>query len=160
MAAVRRDIHRLRVDQARPTYPGWAREHRHGTEQALARAEQREAALVQQLADDDARTLALTTAADASGWPLLYAIAFVAAGTRTALTAQESAMLNPMIRWEPGLLVRYHGSLADLHGVYRAYPCGCLQCGDHGEGAVRFQLVDEAGTVVVACVRPASITPH
>lgn len=68
-------------------------------------------------------------------------------------------MLNPMIRWEPGTLVRYHGSLTELHGLYAAHPCVCLNCGDHGDGAVRYQLADENGDVVVACVRARSITP-
>lgn len=68
-------------------------------------------------------------------------------------------MLNPMIAWEPGVLVRYHGSLTDLHGEYAAYPCPCLNCGDHGDGAVRFQLVDSSGCVVATCVRARSITP-
>lgn len=69
-------------------------------------------------------------------------------------------MLNPLIAWEPGLLVDYHGSLTDLHGVYQAYPCGCLNCTDRlGLPGVRFELRDQAGTVIVACVRPRSITP-
>lgn len=68
-------------------------------------------------------------------------------------------MLNPLIRWEPGTLVRYHGSLAELHGLYRAHPCTCLNCGDHGHGAVRYQLADDNGDVVVGCVRARSITP-
>lgn len=67
-------------------------------------------------------------------------------------------MLNPLIAWEPGTLVRYHGSLTDLHGVHRAYPCACLNCGDHGLGATRFQLVDAAGNVIASCVRARSIT--
>ncbi|MHB9857627.1 hypothetical protein [Streptomyces sp. YIM S03343] len=87
LAAVRRQIHRLRVDMTRPTYPGWAWEHRHGTEAALARAERQEAALVEALAAEEQHTLALTAAADASGWPLLYAIAHVAASTRPSLAA-------------------------------------------------------------------------
>lgn len=68
-------------------------------------------------------------------------------------------MLNPMIRWEPGTLVRYHGSLTELHGLYAAHPCTCLNCTDNqGLPGVRFELRDGA-TVVVACVRPRSITP-
>jgi hypothetical protein len=68
-------------------------------------------------------------------------------------------MLNPLVRWEPGTPVHYHGSLANLHGVYQAHPCACLNCGDHGLGAVRYQLLDEHGTVTVECVRARSITP-
>lgn len=68
-------------------------------------------------------------------------------------------MLNPLTDWEPGTLVRYHGSLTELHGLYAAHPCTCLNCDDHGDGAVRYQLSDEHGTVTVACVRPRSITP-
>lgn len=69
-------------------------------------------------------------------------------------------MLNPLIRWEPGLLVTYQGSLTTLHGTYHAYPCTCLNCVDHrGLPSVRFELRDTTGTVVVACVRPRSITP-
>lgn len=69
-------------------------------------------------------------------------------------------MLNPMTRWEPGTPVRYHGSLTDLHGQYEAHPCGCLNCTDNrGLPGVRFALKDAAGNVVVACVRPRSITP-
>ncbi|MEW2070025.1 hypothetical protein [Streptomyces sp. NPDC007346] len=67
-------------------------------------------------------------------------------------------MLNPMIRWEPGTLVRYHGSLAALHGVYTAHRCDCHQHDDQA-GTVRFALKDEDGTVVAYCVRPKSITP-
>lgn len=69
-------------------------------------------------------------------------------------------MLNPLVRWEPGQLVRYHGSLTNLHGVYRAYPCPCLNCGNLGDGAVRFQLLDEHGNVIASCVRARSITPE
>ena len=69
-------------------------------------------------------------------------------------------MLNPIIRWEPGLLVRYHGSLTQLHGIYAAHPCTCRRCDDPVYGAVRYRLADEAGTTIVSCVRPASITPE
>jgi hypothetical protein len=69
-------------------------------------------------------------------------------------------MLNPLIRWEPGTLVRYHGSLTALHGLYAAHPCVCLNCGDQGLGAVRYQLCDEHGHAVVSCVRARSITPE
>ena len=69
-------------------------------------------------------------------------------------------MLNPLTAWAPGTLVRYHGSLTSLHGTYQAHPCGCLNCVDsRGLPGVRFELRDAAGTVVVACVRPRSITP-
>lgn len=69
-------------------------------------------------------------------------------------------MLNPMTRWEPGTPVSYHGSLTDLHGQYEVHPCACLNCTDnHGLPGVRFELRDEHDTVVVACVRPRSITP-
>lgn len=67
-------------------------------------------------------------------------------------------MLNPMIRWEPGVLVRYHGSLTALHGVYAAHRCDCHQHDDQ-TGTVRFTLQDQDGTVVAHCVRPKSITP-
>jgi hypothetical protein len=66
-------------------------------------------------------------------------------------------VLNPMIRWEPGTQVRYHGSLTSLHGVYAAHPCGCHQH-DDDTGNVRFHLVDENGAVIATCVRPASLT--
>jgi hypothetical protein len=68
-------------------------------------------------------------------------------------------MLNPLTRWEPGILVRYHGSLADLHGTYQAHPCRCLRCDDPILGTARFRLVDASGTTVVSCVRARSITP-
>lgn len=68
-------------------------------------------------------------------------------------------MLNPLIRWEPGTPVRYHGTVTALHGVYRAYPCTCLDCDDPILGITRFQLVDQDGMVAVSCVRSASITP-
>ncbi|MFM9635960.1 hypothetical protein [Streptomyces turgidiscabies] len=69
-------------------------------------------------------------------------------------------MLNPLTHWTPGALVRYHGSLTDLHGTYQAYPCACLPCTDnHGVHGVRFALNDADGNTVVACVRPRSITP-
>lgn len=69
-------------------------------------------------------------------------------------------MLNPVIRWEPGVKVRYHGSLTELHGVYAAHPCGCLQCVDDRDlPGVRFALQDAHGTTIVGCVRPGSITP-
>lgn len=47
-------------------------------------------------------------------------------------------MMNPLIAWEPGTLVRYHGSHPDLcDGVYRAHPYtrghrGC--CAGEGPG--------------------------
>lgn len=157
LAAVRQQIRGLRIDMTRPNYPGWPLEHRHGTEAALDRLTRREAELADRLAADEARTTALADAAAASSYPLLYAIAYLAASTRT--TRSEPAMLNPMIRWEPGTTVRYHGSLTALHGVYAAYPCTCLQCSDDGDGAVRFQLVDTTGHVTVTCVRARSITP-
>jgi hypothetical protein len=68
-------------------------------------------------------------------------------------------MLNPLIRREPGTRVRYHGTLTDLHGTHRAYPCTCLNCGNLGDGAVRFQLADDTGRTVASCVRAHSITP-
>jgi len=67
-------------------------------------------------------------------------------------------VLNPLVRWEPGTLVRYHGSLTDLHGTYRAWPCDCLYH-DDDRMSVSFNLTNAAGNVVVACVRPRSITP-
>jgi hypothetical protein len=69
-------------------------------------------------------------------------------------------MLNPLTAWTPGLLVTYHGSLTNLHGVYEAHPCLCLGCVDgRGLPGVRFELRDETGDPVVTCVRPRSITP-
>ena len=69
-------------------------------------------------------------------------------------------MLNPLIAWEPGTLVDYHGSLTTLHGQYEAHPCPCLNCTDRlGLPGVRFELRDEHGTVIITCVRPRSITP-
>lgn len=69
-------------------------------------------------------------------------------------------MLNPVTAWTPGLLVTYRGSLTDLHGQYTAHPCGCLNCTDNrGLPGVRFELRNAHGTVIVACVRPRSITP-
>ncbi|MET8113792.1 hypothetical protein [Streptomyces prasinus] len=68
-------------------------------------------------------------------------------------------MLNPLIAWEPGTLVRYHGSLTDLHGVHHAHPCTCLRCDDPIIGTARFQLADSTGTVVATCVRARSLTP-
>lgn len=68
-------------------------------------------------------------------------------------------MLNPLIRWEPGARVRYHGSLTDLHGVYAAHPCRCLRCTDNDDlSGVRFALVNADGATVADCVRPRSIT--
>lgn len=68
-------------------------------------------------------------------------------------------MLNPLTGWEPGTLVRYHGSLTALHGVYAAHPCDCLRCDDPVYGSVRFRLTDEDSRTVASCVRAASITP-
>jgi hypothetical protein len=67
-------------------------------------------------------------------------------------------MLNPLTAWEPGTLVRYHGSLTDLHGEYRAHPCNCLRCDDPILGTARFLLVDEEGETAATCVRASSIT--
>jgi hypothetical protein len=68
-------------------------------------------------------------------------------------------MLNPLTGWEPGMLVRYHGSHPDLcDGVYKVHPCAWLRCDDPALGTVRYQLVDGAGRVVVSCVRARSIT--
>lgn len=68
-------------------------------------------------------------------------------------------MLNPMNTWQPGMLVRYHGSLTGSHGTYQAYPCGCLNCDGGRFGTVRFRLVDGDGQVAVTCVRARSISP-
>ncbi|MFD7705667.1 hypothetical protein [Streptomyces sp. NPDC059786] len=68
-------------------------------------------------------------------------------------------MLNPMCDWEPGVLVRYHGSITALHGIYAAYPCMCLNCDDPIIGTGRFRLLDEQGRVAVSCVRARSISP-
>ncbi|MGX1220336.1 hypothetical protein [Streptomyces ambofaciens] len=68
-------------------------------------------------------------------------------------------MLNPLIAWEPGTLVHYHGSLTNLHGNYRAYPCTCLDCDDPIIGSLRFKLLDQTDTTVASCVRARSITP-
>ncbi|NUO42413.1 MAG: hypothetical protein HOV82_10275 [Streptomyces sp.] len=67
-------------------------------------------------------------------------------------------MLNPMVGWEPGTLIRYHGSLTDLHGTYQAHPCICLRCDDPVYGSARYRLVDGTGRTVVSCVRARSIT--
>lgn len=67
-------------------------------------------------------------------------------------------MLNPMTGWEPGVLVRYHGSQAALHDVYQAHPCDCLNCDDPILGVARFRLVDSGDRTVLKCVRARSIT--
>lgn len=67
-------------------------------------------------------------------------------------------MLNPLTGFEPGTLVRYHGSLTAAHGVYRAGLCHCRDCDDPVTGTVRYQLTDEHGHVAVTCVRARSIT--
>jgi hypothetical protein len=66
-------------------------------------------------------------------------------------------MLNPLERWEPGTVVRYHGSLTALHGEYQAHPCDCLRCADDRR-AVRFALADDTGHIVIHHVQPRSIT--
>lgn len=66
-------------------------------------------------------------------------------------------MLNPLIRWKPGVLVRYHGSLTALHGLYAARPFTCLGCTDNHD--LPGVLKDTARDTVIACVRPSSITP-
>ncbi len=66
-------------------------------------------------------------------------------------------MLNPTIRWEPGVQVRYHGSLTALHGVYAAHPCRCMKHDDQ-RTSVSLQLADHTGTVTVTCVRPVSVS--
>lgn len=68
-------------------------------------------------------------------------------------------MLNPAIAWEPGTLVRYQGTLTDLHGAYQAHPCTCLRCDDPIIGTARFELRDDSGAIVASCVRARSITP-
>lgn len=69
-------------------------------------------------------------------------------------------MLNPITGFEPGLLVRYHGSLTTLHGLYQAHPCHCLRCDDPIVGSARFRLLDDQGQTVVTCVRARSLTPE
>lgn len=66
-------------------------------------------------------------------------------------------MLNPMVRWEPGTTVHYHGSITEAHGTYRAHPCDCYRCDDNG--TMRFRLADEQGRTVLTCARARSITP-
>lgn len=68
-------------------------------------------------------------------------------------------MLNPMTDWEPGTLVRYHGSITILHGTYAAHPCTCLNCDNPTLGTVRFRLVDDRGHTIATCVRAHNITP-
>lgn len=68
-------------------------------------------------------------------------------------------MLNPMIAWEPGVLVRYHGSLDGLDGSFHAHPCTCLNCEGPRCDSVRFRLIDADGQTVATCVRARSITP-
>lgn len=68
-------------------------------------------------------------------------------------------MLNPVIDYTPGILVRYHGSLTDLHGTYHAHPCTCLNCDHPDLGTARFRLADGSGKTVASCVRARSITP-
>lgn len=65
-------------------------------------------------------------------------------------------MLNPMIRWEPGTTVTYHGSLTHLHGNYQAFPCICLRCAGPARDTHRFEL--RSGDTVITCVRARSIT--
>lgn len=65
-------------------------------------------------------------------------------------------MLNPLVRWEPGTVVTYRGSVTEAHGTYQAYQCGCHRHDDE-RTSVRFQLADETGHVAVTCVRPGSI---
>ncbi|MEU6512285.1 hypothetical protein [Streptomyces sp. NPDC046942] len=67
-------------------------------------------------------------------------------------------MLNPFTGFEPGTMVRYHGSITALHGLYEAHPCRCLCCDDSIVGTARFKLLDEQGNEVVSCVRASSIT--
>lgn len=69
-------------------------------------------------------------------------------------------MLNPLIHWEPGTLVRYHGSHPDLcDGIYKVHPRTCLRCDDPVLGTARYRLVDGAGRTILSCVRARSITP-
>lgn len=65
-------------------------------------------------------------------------------------------MLNPLVAWEPGTTVRYHGTLTDLHGEYRAFPCRCTRC---DVTTVRFELRETDGQAVIDHVQPRSITP-
>ncbi|TDB76795.1 WYL domain-containing protein [Actinomadura sp. KC216] len=58
----------------------------------------------------------------------------------------------------PEILVRYHGSRGNHHGVMRLLGiCGCIRCASDG---VRYRLA-EVGRheAAVWCVRPTSITP-
>lgn len=66
-------------------------------------------------------------------------------------------MLNPLVRWEPGITVTYHGSITRLHGEYRAYRCECLRCAGPAGDTHRFVLRSAATTIT--CVRSGSITP-
>jgi hypothetical protein len=79
LAALRAELADLRRETAHPTYRGWAWEHRHNHEARIANLAREERELVERLA-------ALDTAATilASGTPILYAIAHIAAAVTTA----------------------------------------------------------------------------
>ncbi|MEU1673392.1 hypothetical protein ABZ752_15345 [Streptomyces roseifaciens] len=62
---------------------------------------------------------------------------------------------------EPGDLVRYHGSLADAHGLYLAHWCPCADCNLRFRvgSDTRYMLIDPWGEAPgPQCVRRASIT--
>ena len=80
---VRATIRRLTIDTTRLAFQSWPWEAQHNTRNALARYRAEETRLVARIDADEQRTATLVEAAEASGSPILFAIAYVAAGAAT-----------------------------------------------------------------------------
>lgn len=84
LAATRDTIRRLTIDTSRLGFNGWPWEAQHNTHAALARYRTEEANLIARIEAEEQHTTELVAAAEASGNPILFAIAYVAAGTLAA----------------------------------------------------------------------------
>jgi hypothetical protein len=79
LAVVRAELADLRRETARPTYRGWAWEHRYNHEARIHNLRVEEVELVERIAARDAAATIL-----ASGAPILYAIAHITGAVTTA----------------------------------------------------------------------------
>ncbi|WP_405960797.1 hypothetical protein OG235_27930 [Streptomyces sp. NBC_00024] len=80
LAEARAEIRRLTIDTARLAFQSWPWEAQRSTHNALARCRAKEAKLAARIDAAEQRTAKLMKAAESSGNPLLFAIAYVAAG--------------------------------------------------------------------------------
>ncbi|MDX3314658.1 hypothetical protein P1S61_37525 [Streptomyces sp. ME08-AFT2] len=80
---VRATIRRLTIDTTRIAFQSWPWEAQHNTYNALTNYRAEEAKLIARIDAAEQRTATLVEAAEISGNPLLFAIAYIAVGVAT-----------------------------------------------------------------------------